>query len=318
MIQRISHNSTLFTQVKDFRGITDRFKDLWLAMKEEKMSRQDRILNPLRLHAETLFPKPKRTPFTCDLPYYDDIKQPWLKDRSSEKLVIFIHGLNSSPLSFSKYFLEMEKLSKTTSYFMPYVYQKGNCSLIYAAEPILQVARTYTKLYPKNPIFIVGHSNGARIASYLEQRLQAKEIHLLSIAGPHGGSIRHKIIDTLKLYPSFGLSKEIVKELSYLGSFSKNFLHEWQNKSKEALQMEDKKIKRVFFAAADDLTVFPSKTSFPKLPNSSYHLLAPASHVTILEKVFPLVMNYIQEPAIHQGHDFSSGFSYFSMRNSKS
>ena len=291
MLHKIAPKTNLLIHLKDPRSVKSRFQDLWISIQEEITSRNLRKSNPLRACKDQLFPKLQKEQAPHLSLRYDTTNQPWIENKDSEKLALFIHGLNSSPLSFSLYLEELKKRSHTTSYFIPYVHQKGYSKLSEAADPILDVAQTYAHLYPKNPIFLIGHSNGARIASYIEKRLKANNIHLLSIAGPHGGSIRFKVIKALRLSSFFHLPEEITQELSYLSSFATDSLIEWQT---QANNIEDRKISRLFFATADDWRVFPSKTCFPKLPNSSYYLISKASHVTILEKTLPFILSYIE------------------------
>jgi hypothetical protein len=51
-------------------------------------------------------------------------------------------------------------------------------------------------------------------------------------------------------------------------------------------------LKRIFLASIDDWSVFPSKTSFPNLPNSHY-LMSRESHVTIIDAVREEVLFHI-------------------------
>jgi hypothetical protein len=49
-------------------------------------------------------------------------------------------------------------------------------------------------------------------------------------------------------------------------------------------------VKRIFIASADDLRIFPSGTSFPNLPSSTYLLVSGESHVTIVEADYEKVI----------------------------
>jgi len=262
---------------KDNRRLITQIKDLSLASIREINSRWERKYNPLKGCVRDIFPSIKQ-----ENTGYDVDDQLWEK---STKLVVFIHGLNCSPLAWSKYFNEIS--SKTISCFTPFVYKKGYCKLEEAVDPILNVVQRYAEKHSENPIIIVGHSNGARIAAHIEQKLNAKNIRLISIAGPHCGSLMINNINKFGLNRFFGITSDMEKELTYNGEWVKEKLQEWYEVQK---QYKNKKVERVFFASVDDLRIFPNETSFPNLPSSTYHIVSGQSHVTIIDAVKPPVL----------------------------
>lgn len=287
-LHKIPFQRKLLVKLTDPRGLIDRIRDLTASRKAESTSRKNRKHNPLISQAENLFPK-----IQVDTGSYNNAKQPWLTGPSS-KLVVLIHGLNSSPLAWSGYLKEKHTAESTASYFVPYVHQKGYCKISEAADPILKTAQAYANRHPNNPIFLVGHSNGARIAAYIEQGLQAKHIHLVSIAGPHCGSNLMKWIDRLGMAKILGIPPIMTQELMHMGEWPIKQLIKWQD-SQETYKKTEKMVKRVFFASADDWRVFPNETSFPNLPNSSYYLIGQESHVTIIDGVKDEVLSYISK-----------------------
>lgn len=255
---------------------------LCMSLYKEFISRMQRSGNPLKKDAKKLFPILQK-----DGTYENE--QPWIKSPSF-RLIVFIHGLNSSPLCWSRYIQELLKEDSSTSTFAPYVYKKGYCKLEKAARPIFKIVQDYAKQYPDNPIFLIGHSNGARIVQYIEDNLEAKNIRLISIAGPHFGSKLINWIKFLRLNLCLGISESMTKELAYNGKWVNEKLKQWQAKS---MVKPDKVVKRIFFASADDLRIFPNESSFPKLPNSTYYLLSGESHVTIIDAVSKMVLREI-------------------------
>ncbi len=257
---------------------------LCASLYREGISRLQRSGNPYKNNAQSLFAALQK-----DGTY--EKKQAWLNAPSS-RLIVLIHGLDSSPLCWSKYIRELSKCDPSINYFAPYVYKKGYCKLKEAALPILEVARDYAKQYPDNPIFLIGHSNGARIAEYIEAKMDAKDIRLISIAGPHFGSNLINWIERLRFNELIGISEFMTKELRYNGVWVNKKLNRWQKKS---TVKADRFVKRIFFASADDLRVFPHDTSFPKLPDSTYYLISGESHITIIDAVSDIVLNEIKQ-----------------------
>lgn len=254
------------------------------AIYRECISRLQRSSNPFKNNAHSLFPTLQK-----DGTY--EKEQPWTKAPSS-RLIVLIHGLNSSPLCWSKYIQELSKGESSTSYFAPYVYKKGYCKVKEAARPIFKVIQDYVKQYPDNPIFLIGHSNGARIAQYIEAKLEAKNIHFISIAGPHFGSKLINWMERLRLNSWIGISESMTNELKYNGEWVNKKLNQWQA---ESTIKADRIVKRIFYASADDLRVFPNNTSFPKLPNSAYYLISGESHITIIDAISEMVLNEIYQ-----------------------
>lgn len=251
-----------------------------LSIYKECMQRLQRANNPFKRKAQSLFPvlQGNKT--------YADNFQPW-QNGCSSRLIVLIHGLNSSPLCWTKYIQKLFECEKSTSYFIPYVYKKGYCKLKKASQPIFNVIKNYADQYPHNPIILVGHSNGARIAQYIERKLEAKNVKLISIAGPHFGSKLVNWITYLHLNSWFGLSASMTNELKYNSEWVNRKLIKWQ---KNSVRNEDNSVKRIFFASADDLRIFPNDTSFPILPSSTYILIGGESHVTIVDALCEKVL----------------------------
>lgn len=275
----------LVNEVNDKRGWCKSSADFFSSLSKEAVARLDRKNNPLIGRSEKIFTKYKIT--EENEVYYDPEDFPW-KDQSSEGLIIFIHGLNSSPLAWSNYFLELQSAKPSYHYFLPYVYEKGYCTLEQAALPILNAIEAYFARFPQNEVFIVGHSNGARILAYLDCELDQKyKINLASIAGPFLGSQMVARLSNFGLISFFGFSEAMTKEFEYEGSFAKSLLRKWLGK------MPRENCRAIFFASKADFRITPTCTSLPSKPGSEYVLFDDESHVTILDASKEYIIQFI-------------------------
>ena len=154
--------------------------------------------------------------------------------------------------------------------------------------------QNYSDRYPSNPIFLIGHSNGARIAAYIEQKLNAKFIRLISIAGPHCGTQLVNRVSMLGLDTCFGFTCKMTKEFLYKGPFAIKKLVKWQSRHVMYARMQ-KSVKRIFFASVDDWRIYPNETSFPALPGSQYVLVRGESHITIIDSLRANVSQFIAQ-----------------------
>lgn len=261
----------------DSRGWLAFSTSICFSLFKEGISRIQRINNPYKTNAKVLFPS-----LQSDGTYPEKLHY-WRKGNSS-RLIVLIHGLNSSPLCWNKY---IQKLSteESTDLFVPYVYKKCYCRIKEAAKPIFESIQKYADQYEQ--IILVGHSRGASIAQYIEMKLEAKNVTLISIAGPHLGS---KLIDWttyLGLNYWLGISNSMANELKYDSDWVNRKLIKWQEKS---LLNTHRVAKRIFIASTDDFRVFPSQSSFPNLPSSTYLLVSGESHVTIIEAAYGKVL----------------------------
>jgi hypothetical protein len=139
-------------------------------------------------------------------------------------------------------------------------------------------------MFPNNQVIIVRYSNGVKLSGCVERHLNAKYIRLISIAGPHGGFKLITLLNYFNLTKHFGFNSCMTSDYLYYGLKSRNRIVKWQNAERN-YQAQEKHVKRTFFASADDTRVFPCNTAFPFLQNSSYHVIANKSHVTIVDAV---------------------------------
>lgn len=270
----IPNNNSFFTPLSDNRGLLSRIYDATLAAFKEMGMRRQRRYNPM---LNRVFPVAQKT--EEGIGYH--FERPWTNGRSKE-LVVLIHGLRSSPLTWSKYLAEFDDADEERSYFAPHLYKKGYASVDEVATPILKEIQLYKDQYPDNRVILIGHSYGALTAGYIEQRLpNARNVHLISIAGPHCGTNMVNWMERARVGGLVGFTPRMTDEMRFQGSWATRHLIDWQAKKDDT----DNTNTRHFFATADDWRVFPAKSSFPNLPNSSYCLVSRESHVTIVEAV---------------------------------
>ncbi len=282
----MSTNSNLL-RLKDNRNCFRVMRDALAAAVKEVRSRWMRRYNPLRADAKSLFPSLETVVGSDGITMS---AYPPLAAITSSKLIVLIHGLNSSLLAWTEYLTAIKRREPDASCFVPFVLDRGYCPLEDAAVPILRVVQDYVHQYPDNPVIIIGHSNGGRIAAHIEQELEAVDVRLVSISAPHGGC---KIVNWLTrfgLCALFGLHPAMVRELTYGGPWVSASVDRWQRMARNENRT---RVTRCFFASCDDWRVFPYETSFPILPNSTYRLVSGESHVTIIDAVRDRVLSFI-------------------------
>lgn len=105
-------------------------------------------------------------------------------------LVVLIHGIGGTPAAFSRYIRHVIDTysNDEVQLFVPNVVNRGFCSLETASKPVFDAVQEFSVRHPNTTIMLVGHSNGARIALYVDRRLDTKCVSVLSIAGPHEGT----------------------------------------------------------------------------------------------------------------------------------
>lgn len=281
--EKTSPENDLLVRYRDDRGVLQRVQDGSCAIVREVKNRWKRRYNPTRINAPGLFPTLQLSTNT----YFVD-EQKW---KESSKFVGLIHGLKGSPLVWTNYIEDIRKSDKNAICFVPHVFKKGYCKCKEAARPILNVVKKYHDVCPDNEIVLIGHSLGGEMAAYIQRKLNIGNIRVISIAAPHGGSILINWMDTLHVASWFGISADMVKELSYGGNLSTKKLIQWKNQ--QTKNSADEGVKRVFFATLNDWRVFPIAVSCPKLPNSHYEWVSGESHVTIIDAVREKVLSYV-------------------------
>lgn len=202
------------------------------------------------------------------------------KNPDNEGLVVIIHGLNGSPGLLATFYAEPleKKAPGKFEIWVPRVFKKGNCSLEEAAEPILQEIRRYIQTNPEKPIQITGHSNGARIAAYLETRLRDENvaIRITSIAGPIFGSDVISLASTTKIGSLF-FKKITLKELSTGSSVAKNLISSMKTPVTKGSR------EFMFYGAYNDMAIPNIDSCFPKIDkNETCQIVFGCAHTEIV------------------------------------
>ncbi|MBS0628491.1 MAG: hypothetical protein JSS09_09825 [Verrucomicrobia bacterium] len=183
------------------------------------------------------------------------------KNENNKGLIVIIHGLNSSTsLGKILYKQEIEKQAKGEfEVWIPNVPKKGNCSLEEAAKPILEMVRKYIETNPGKPVQLLGHSNGGRIAAYVETHLRDKEVNMriTGVAGAFLGSDIVTLGNALGI-SRFFLSQSLAKELQTGSKTSKQLVEAMRKKVTIGSR------KYTFYTTVNDIAI-PNFTSC--LPN---------------------------------------------------
>ncbi|MBM3206803.1 MAG: hypothetical protein FJZ43_04250, partial [Candidatus Staskawiczbacteria bacterium] len=205
--------------------------------------------------------------------------------KQNNGLIVYIHGLNSSTSDGNLYKRDIQQiLPNEFEIFVPNVKRKGNCSLQEAAQPILEEIEQYIEKNPGKPIQLIGHSNGGRIAAYIETCLREKPVHirLTGIAGAFRGS------DTLALGNYLGISKLFVPKIvqKELKTNSETAI-KLMNKMKEDIKVGSRTY--TFYATTNDLAIPNIQSTHPNIGHhAEYVLLSHCGHSSIVSVVRPI------------------------------
>lgn len=233
---------------------------------------------------------------------------PWNISRSnkSQGLNLCIHGLNGSPLHWTRYSKQLKKEHPEMDTVVPNVALKGNCPIEIAAEPLLAIIEDYLKKHPGNPVNIIGTSNGGRIAAYIESRLnpsliQGSSLTITSIAGVHYGTT---VIDKLKnmgLLRFAKLNAQLAKDFEWGSKTAQNLHNDWREKQ-FVWKQENCNVRHLFCASTEDEQVQSIAASLPLPPTDvldnnnfvySQKIYHGESHTSIVEHAQEDVMNWI-------------------------
>lgn len=179
----------------------------------------------------------------------------WKED--SEGLYLLCHGLGSHPKAWDPVIHQLKQKHATADIVAPFIKDGGNCSNHEAAEPVLRLAQQYLKKHPQKPICIVGYSNGARIAAYLEARIPNETpVKVCSVAGPFFGA---KIVESVKKFALLrkAYSQELLNELTPGSDIAHSLIMSMKRENSPNRWYS-------FFASKDD-TVVDHETSKPVL-----------------------------------------------------
>ncbi len=210
-----------------------------------------------------------------------DANNNWKEENKG--LYVAIHGLNGRPNIWRNQLAVLQKQQPGFEIRLPYVPQKGNCSLETSVAPIETMIRDYLHQHPGKPVCLMGVSNGARIAMELEVRLRDTKasIFISSVAGPFSGTKQMNLMNGLGL-ATLLYKQVVVNDMLYQSHSSNSLL----NRIRESL-LEN--IERVyeFYASPDDFQIKPFSGSLPVLKDKhvSYFIVPGENHNSIVTKV---------------------------------
>ena len=160
--------------------------------------------------------------FTLNL---SKVKNPsW--DPNSRGLIVMIHGLNNSPVHWSKH-LKEEEITKGIDLYAPEVLKRGNISADGAVVPILKRIITYVRQHPGKPVCLLGISNGGRLTTLIETAMRKHAVRtpvkLSNISGAHFGTSLVNLGNSLGL-TYLSTTAPVREELAYESEKSKEIL----------------------------------------------------------------------------------------------
>ncbi len=126
---------------------------------------------------------------------------------SEKKLIVCLHGLNSSPLQF-KHILEgiHRRAPEERNVYIPHIRDKGNAPLDDMVDPVFEKIEKWAQAGGEKELVLVGISNGGRIARAIEARLRTSDckrnlssLRFVSIVGACKGSTLSNLAHRLHL-----------------------------------------------------------------------------------------------------------------------
>ena len=193
------------------------------------------------------------------------------------KLIVFFHGLNSSPGAWEKHIRWLEEKTESVDIYAPSLTLKGNTELAKVLAPLEKTLKTYSRKSSNLPICFIATSNGARIALHLEHKLRSipSKILLSSAAGVFFGTKRI-IFRYLFTHPA------VYHELSYANIISKQLiLSARQPLAANIIRKFD------FYGTKDDSQISPFNSAFPLInQKETFYLVKNSNHNHIVGEVF--------------------------------
>jgi hypothetical protein len=213
--------------------------------------------------------------------------------QSSNGLCLFLHGLNASPRQWETYSRKFPSEFPNTHYLVGVVFKAGNCSLKNAGDPFVEVIEDYVQKFPGKPIVLIGTSNGGRLASYIETKInprllsQGSQLRVFSIAGVHGGTKLMNLAHQIGCARILRHHPDVTKELSFNSEESSRLVKALQQRQ-SVWKTQGVDVFHYFYAATEDEKVRPLASSFPYLgtePRTYYEVIYGETHETIVDRV---------------------------------
>jgi hypothetical protein len=235
---------------------------------------------------------------------------PWNISRpnKSRGLNLCIHGLNGSPLHWTRYAKQLKEEYPDMDTLTPHVALKGNCPIEIAAEPLLAIAEDYLKTHLDHDVNLnfIGTSNGGRLAAYIESRLDPSlmrraSLTITSIAGVHYGTTVIDLMKKIGLLRFAKITPELAKDFEWGSETAQNLHHKWREKQL-IWKQKDCNVRHLFCASTEDEQVQSNSASLPLPPSTvldnknlvyTQKIYHGESHTSIVEHVQKDVMSWI-------------------------
>lgn len=232
---------------------------------------------------------------------YQKSDLPWTHHTESDGLFLFVHGLWGSPLCWGGYLAD---LIKTKAHIVaPRVAERGNCALERSAEPFIHLVKDYMLKFPGKKVTLIGTSNGGRILSEIETKLNKEEIgnralDVISIAGVHWGTHVPERLAKWKILPRPIVGKVLEEEFRFGGHYAQSLMERWRNKQLEWAQ-HNVRVRHLFCATLEDHLVVNVSSALPILPHTPcyYKIDRNHSHVSLPYGVKDHVLNWVNGAA---------------------
>lgn len=205
-----------------------------------------------------------------------------------KKLVVLVHGLNSTPYQLKKVVEEIQlKKPLDTDIFMPRVLGAGNAKLDEMVKPIFDTISAWASTTDDKELVLVGVSNGGRIIRALQAEIakkgnqgNIKKLKFISIVGACKGSSLVNLANSLGL--SFLMSKNISEEMPVNSSRNQKLDIDSDNFPDAKFES-----KYTFIASPHDWQVLNYSSSLMEIKNSTaqYGLVPNHGHISIVNAV---------------------------------
>lgn len=195
------------------------------------------------------------------------IVDPCKFDPNKRRLYVLIHGLEGSPSGWKPYVERLSAQESDGNYFVYSVPEKGNCGLKSASTSLIDWIDRYVQKYPQTEtIFLLGKSNGSRIAARVERKLVhlRQRIHTVSMAGVHQGT---RMMECAKRL--FRFHPKLMRDLEYRGDRALELLDKWRASTLEATG----KRTHAFYVSSEDESVVPFESGLVRIGAEDSHFI---------------------------------------------
>lgn len=238
----------------------------------------------------------------------------WNKWKADSKgLYVFTHGFQGHRSIWDRFIIAARQRDPDADVRVPFVPEKGNCSLGKSTRPIRKMIKHYIneqidkKQNTVIPIYLGGLSNGTRITlkaltglidDELDNRLKAKGLRLAIKVDAVAGVLRGTTTWVVRLANAnsftkwvarkiFRISPAVLKDFQYKSEASKQLIDEVRKINSTANIVFDYR----FYASTEDPTVTPFASSLPVLGKGEKHYIVNGEgHSGIVKRVLPLIM----------------------------